>query len=152
MHGARVLGGAEVLVGDTDGEIGIAALAEVRSGERVPEGILELRIVVDPRAGLAPELISGNLQAVRSSVEDGDRPSASITGTDFTFEPLPGPEGSDTQTTVKNAAFGFAPEFRVGRSSGHFDVLGIEFDAIYGETADYEFTSEPAEGAAPGRG
>jgi hypothetical protein len=86
------------------------------------------------------------------SFSDGDRPSASITGTDFTFEPLPGPEGSDSQTTVKNAAFGFAPEFRVGRSSGHFDVLGIEFDAIYGETADYEFASEMAEGAAPGRG
>jgi hypothetical protein len=86
------------------------------------------------------------------SFSDGDRPRGSIKGTDFGFEPLPGPEGSNTQTTVKNAAFGFAPEFRVGRSSGHFNVHGIEFDAIYGETADYEFASEMEEGAPAGRG
>ena len=53
---------------------------------------------------------------------------------------------------MKNAAFGFAPEFRVGRSSGHTDVFGIEFDAVYAESADYEFASEMAEGAATGRG
>jgi hypothetical protein len=88
----------------------------------------------------------------RVAFSDGDRPSGSVGGTDFSFEPLPGPEGSDAQTTVKNAAFGFAPEFRVGRTSGHFNVHGIEFDAVYGETADYEFASEMAEGAAPGRG
>jgi hypothetical protein len=65
---------------------------------------------------------------------------------------VPGPEGSGTQTTVKNAPFGFAPEFRVGKSSGHSDVFDIEFDAVYAETADYEFSSEQAEGAATGRG
>jgi hypothetical protein len=86
------------------------------------------------------------------SFSDGDRPTGSVAGTDFTFEPLPGPEGSDSETTVRNAAFGFAPEFRVGKSSGHFNVHGIEFDAIYGETADYEFASEMEEGAAKGRG
>jgi len=83
---------------------------------------------------------------------DGDRPSASVSGVDFAFEPLPGPEGSGAQTTVSNAAFGFAPEYRIGKSSGHFNVMGQEFDAIYGETADYEFASEMAEGAAVGRG
>jgi hypothetical protein len=86
------------------------------------------------------------------SFSDGDRPTGSVAGVDFTFEPLPGPEGSDSETTVRNAAFGFAPEFRVGKSSGHFNVHGIEFDAIYGETADYEFASEMEEGAAKGRG
>jgi hypothetical protein len=86
------------------------------------------------------------------SFSNGDRPTGSVTGVDFTFEPLAGPEGSNTQTTVKNAAFGFAEEFRVGRSSGHFNVQGIEFDAIYGETADYEFASEMEEGAVRGRG
>ena len=30
----------------------------------------------------------------------------------------PGPEGSD-QTTVKNATFGFAPEYRIGKAPGH---------------------------------
>lgn len=86
------------------------------------------------------------------SFSDGDRPTASVRGVEFGFEPLPGPEGSGTQTTVRNAAFGFAEEFKVGKSGGHFDSLGIEFDAKYGETADYEFASEAAEGAPTGRG
>ena len=83
---------------------------------------------------------------------DGDSPSASISGADFSFEPLEGPEGSGAQTTVKNAAFGFAPEFRVGKTSGHSDVFGIEYDGVYAETADFEFASEMEEGAATGRG
>jgi hypothetical protein len=93
------------------------------------------------------------LGAERGSVgfSNGDKPTGSVKDASFTFEPLPGPEGSGTQTTVKNAAFGFAPEFRVGRTSGHVNVLGIEFDSIYGETADYEFASEMAEGAVKGR-
>jgi hypothetical protein len=86
------------------------------------------------------------------SFSDGDRPSASVGGHDHTFEPLAGPEGSGTQTTVHNAAFGFAPEFRVGKTSGHVSVMGLDFDAIYAESADYEFASEMAEGAAHGRG
>jgi hypothetical protein len=83
---------------------------------------------------------------------DGDKPSGSIAGAEFTFEPLPGPEGSDAQATVRNAMFGFAPEFRIGRAPSHQSALGIEFDAIYGETADYEFSSELPEGAPRGRG
>jgi hypothetical protein len=83
---------------------------------------------------------------------DGDTPSGSIGDSSVTFEPLAGPEGSNSQTTVRNAAFGFAPEFRVGRAPGKVSALGIEFDAIYGETADYEFSSEIPEGAPAGRG
>jgi hypothetical protein len=86
------------------------------------------------------------------SFSDGDRPSGSIGDSSWTFEPLEGPEGSGAQTTVRNAVFGFAPEFRVGRAPGRLSALGIEFDAIYGETADYEFASEVAEGAPKGRG
>jgi hypothetical protein len=86
------------------------------------------------------------------SFSGGDQPSGSIGDSSLTFEPLPGPEGSNTQTTVKNAMFGFAPEFRIGRAPGRMSALGIEFDAIYGETADYEFSSEPPEGAPKGRG
>lgn len=90
----------------------------------------------------------------RASVafSDGDRPSGSIGDSNWTFEPLAGPEGTGSETTVRNAVFGFAPEFRVGRAPGHLGALGIEFDAIYGETADYEFASEMAEGAPGGRG
>jgi hypothetical protein len=101
-------------------------------------------------AALTEEWLGMERAAVTFS--DGDRPTGSIGGSRWTFEPLAGPEGSDAQTTVKNAAFGFAEEFRVGRAPGHISALGIEFDAIYGETADYEFASEMAEGAAPGRG
>jgi len=86
------------------------------------------------------------------SFSDGDRPSASIGESNFTFEPLEGPPGSGTQATVKNAMFGFAPEFRIGRAPGKMAELGIEADSIYGETADYEFASEMSEGAPTGRG
>jgi hypothetical protein len=94
------------------------------------------------------------LGAERGSVtfSDGDKPSGSIAGSEFTFEPLPGPEGSGAQATVHNAMFGFAPEFRIGRAPSHQSVLGVEFDAVYGETADYEFASEPVEGTPRGRG
>jgi hypothetical protein len=82
---------------------------------------------------------------------DGDRPSASI-GDQWscTFEPLEGPGGSET--TVRNAMFGFAPEFRIGKGSGNNSGLfGLDFDGVYGETADYEFASEMAEEAPKGR-
>jgi hypothetical protein len=101
-------------------------------------------------AGLTDEWLGMERAAVTFS--DGDRPSASIGNSSWTFEPLAGPEGGGTQTAVKNAAFGFANEYRVGRAPGKMSALGIEFDAIYGETADYEFASEQPEGAAPGRG
>jgi hypothetical protein len=101
-------------------------------------------------AALTDEWLGMERAAVTFS--DGDKPSGSIGDSSWTFGPLAGPEGSDTQTTVKNAVFGFAPEFRVGRAPGKMSALGIEFDAIYGETADYEFASEMAEGAPKGRG
>jgi len=82
---------------------------------------------------------------------NGDTPSATVNDSSCAFEPLAGPEGSGTQTTVKNAAYGFAQEFRVGRAPGKVDVMGIDFDGVYGETADYEFASEQEEGAPVGR-
>ncbi len=89
----------------------------------------------------------------RASVEfsDGDRPSGSVGDLSFTFEPLAGPEGSGAQTTVRNAAFGFAPEFRVGKAPTSSSWFGLDFEGVYGETADYEFASEMAEGAPKGR-
>jgi hypothetical protein len=101
-------------------------------------------------AALTDEWLGMERAAV--SFSNGDKPSASIGDSSTTFEPLEGPPGSDAQATVRNAMFGFAPEFRIGRAPGKMSNLGIEFDAIYGETADYEFSSEMAEGAAQGRG
>jgi hypothetical protein len=79
----------------------------------------------------------------------GDRPSFELGDASVTFEPLEAPDG--THTTVKGAAFGFAPEFRIGRGKGHVSALGVEYDGDYAETADFEFSSEPAEGAPKAR-
>jgi hypothetical protein len=92
------------------------------------------------------------LERAPVSFSDGDRPSGSIGDSNWTFEPLQGPQGSGAQTTVRSAAFGFAEEYRVGNAPGRISALGIEFDAVYGETADYQFASEMPEGAASGRG
>lgn len=81
---------------------------------------------------------------------DGDTPSASVAGhTNLAFESLPGPGGG--VTTVKNAMFGFAPEFLIGKGKGSSDLFGLDFEAVYGETADFTFASEMAEGAPRGR-
>jgi hypothetical protein len=91
------------------------------------------------------------LGAERGAVEfsGGEQPTFSIGEASVTFEPLVAPDGS--HTTVKGAAFGFAPEFRIGRGPGHVSALGVEFDGQYAETADYEFSSEQPEGAPRGR-
>lgn len=88
----------------------------------------------------------------RASVtySDGDAPSASVGGrVSYTFESLPGPGGG--VTTVKNAMFGFAPEFRIGKAQVHSDLFGLDFDGVYGEAADFSFASEMAENAPKGR-
>jgi hypothetical protein len=50
------------------------------------------------------------------SFSGGDKPSGNVGDATITFEPLDGPAGG--HTTVKNAMFGFAPEYRVGRAPG----------------------------------
>ena len=101
-------------------------------------------------AGLTDEWLG--MERAPVSFSDGDRPSGSIGASSFTFEPLDGPPGSGTHTSVSDAMFGFAQEYRIGRAPGKMSNHGIEFDAIYGETADYEFASEQAEGEPVGRG
>ncbi|MGW9413072.1 DUF1326 domain-containing protein [Arthrobacter cupressi] len=84
------------------------------------------------------------------SFSDGTTPSASVEGSvSFTFEPLPGTDGG--VTTVKNAMYGFAPEFMIGRSPTKSTLFGIDFDGVYGESAEFSFASEMPEGAARGR-
>lgn len=74
---------------------------------------------------------------------DGSAPRASIAGRgELAFEPLVGPDGS-TPTTIRNALFGFAPEFTVGKGSGTATGFGGEsYEQVYAETAEYEYTSE----------
>ena len=66
--------------------------------------------------------------------------SGSFGGTSFTYEPLRGQDGN--ATTVKNAAFGFAPEFEIGSASGQIDIFGHSTSASYGEAADFDWGSE----------
>jgi hypothetical protein len=58
----------------------------------------------------------------------------------FTYAPLRGVDGNPT--TMKNASFGFAPEFEIGTSAGRVEVFGYSFEASYGETADIDWGSE----------
>jgi hypothetical protein len=72
-----------------------------------------------------------------------DEKSGSVSGVgDFQFEPFTGPDGSPT--TVKGAMFGFAPEFKVGKGSGRAQILGEAAELSYGESADFEFSTEAA--------
>ncbi len=89
------------------------------------------------------------VERAKVSFSNGDKPTGTVGDVSFTFEPLDGPMGG--HTTVKNAMFGFAPEFRVGHAPGHSDWFGLDFDGVYGETADYEFASEMPEDAPRGR-
>ena len=73
------------------------------------------------------------------SFSDGEEPSAKIGDTAVTFEAFKGPDGKPT--TASNAAFGFAPTFRLGQSSGSSGLFGESFEANYGEAAEFEYTS-----------
>ena len=78
------------------------------------------------------------------SLVDGDKPGLTVEGrSEVTFEAALGLDG--TPTTVKNAMFGFAPEYKVGRTTGHSDAFGLGFDPSYGESAEFMFSSEGAE-------
>ncbi|MEV0174561.1 DUF1326 domain-containing protein [Streptomyces sp. NPDC050803] len=90
------------------------------------------------------------MERAKVSVTDGEKPGCTVEGrTELSYAPLIGPDGSATK--VKNALFGFAPEFEVGTTSGHSDAFGLSYEASYGETADYVFSSEAPEGASRGR-
>ena len=79
----------------------------------------------------------------RITLSGGDSPSGSIEGkTEFSFEPFKGPDGSPT--TVSNAMFGFAPTYKVGKGSGRSEAFGLSFEARYGESAEFEFSTEMA--------
>jgi hypothetical protein len=83
------------------------------------------------------------VERARITVSGGDQPSVTVEGkTEFSFEPFTGPDGSPT--TVSNAMFGFAPAYKIGKASGHSDAFGLSFDASYGESADFEFSTEMA--------
>lgn len=73
------------------------------------------------------------------SFSDGEEPSAEIGDVNVSFEAFRGQDGKPT--TASNAAFGFAPVYTLGKSSGSSGILGQSFEASYGEAADFEYTS-----------
>lgn len=84
------------------------------------------------------------------SLSDGDRPKLSVGGrSELELTALTGPDGKPT--TVKNAMFGFAPEYTLGTSRGESKAFGLSFEGSYGEIGDFVFSSEQAEDAPVGR-
>jgi hypothetical protein len=76
----------------------------------------------------------------RASVAVADG-SVTVSGkSEFTFEPFTGPDGSPT--TVRGAMFGFAPEYKIGKTTGKSDAFGLSFDSSYGESAEFEYSTE----------
>lgn len=75
----------------------------------------------------------------KAKIGYGDTKVSVAGHTDYDFQPFMGSD--ETPTTVKNAPGGFAHEFKIGRSSGKSTAFGINFDANYGEAAEFEFAS-----------
>jgi hypothetical protein len=93
--------------------------------------------------GELAQLITEFIGTERGSVSfsDGETPSAAVADkTAIRFEPKRGLDGSPT--TVKNAVFGFAPEYRIGTSTGRSDAFGLSFNPSYGEHAEFEYSNQ----------
>ena len=88
-------------------------------------------------------LINENLGVERDTITVSNGSASIGSSSQAQFQPFAGPAGG--ATTVKNAPFGFAPEFEVGSTSGNSNRFGLSFDASYGERADFEYSSEGAE-------
>jgi hypothetical protein len=92
-----------------------------------------------PFADFAP-LVAENLGLERAKVSLSADGGSIGEMADYTWEPFHGADGSPT--TVKNGAFGFAPEFAIGRTKGTSTAFGLDFTANYGESAHFTYSSE----------
>jgi hypothetical protein len=159
-HGLLVFGVKEGSLDDTDLS-GVNVAMAYTSPSNISSGNLKLGIVVDDGAsdeqadalgrifkgdegGMFGEfvpLVGEWLGVERAAVtfSDGDQPSAKIGDVDVNFEAYRGADGKPT--TASNAAFGFAPVFTLGKSSGSSGLFGESFEANYGEAAEFEYTS-----------
>lgn len=118
-----------VVVDDGASDEQAEAIGRILSGE---EG--------GPFGEFAP-LIGENLGLERAAVTVSDGGRASVGElADYSFEAFTGPDGSPT--TVRGAMFGFAPEYRIGKTSGRATGFGLDFEPAYGESAEFEFSTE----------
>ena len=158
-HGLLVFGIRDGHLDDTDLS-GVNVALGYMAPSNISSGDLKLGIVVDEgasdeQANALERIFKGDaggmfgefvplvgewlgVERAPVSFSDGDEPSAKIGDTDVTFEGFNGPDGKPT--TASNAAFGFAPTFRLGKSSGSSGILGQSFEASYGEAAEFEYT------------
>jgi hypothetical protein len=92
-------------------------------------------------------LIGDYVGMERATVDVSDG-SVKVAGrSEWTFEPFTGPDGSPT--VVRGAMFAFAPEYEVGRTTGHSEAFGLEFDSSYGEHAEFVYSTEMPEAVHP---
>jgi hypothetical protein len=159
-HGLIVYGVRDGSLDSTDVS-GVNVVLSYYSPSNLSAGDLRLGLVVDEgasdeQAQALERIFSGKeggvfeqfasltgewLGVERASVSfsDGDEPSAKIGDTDVNFEAFRDADGNLTKE--RNALFGFAPEFTLGKSSGTSGLFGESFDASYGESAEFEYTS-----------
>jgi hypothetical protein len=159
-HGLIVVNIANGSLNDTDLS-GTKAVLGYHSPGKITDGRLRLGLVVDDgasdeqvaalerifsgQAGGMFEAFAGltekwlGVERAAIGFSDGDEPSATVGETQVNFTAFRGEDGN--VTTLRNAVFGFAPEFTLGKSSGRSGVLGESFDANYGEAAQFEWAS-----------
>jgi hypothetical protein len=159
-HGLIVVNIANGSLDDTDLS-GTKAVLSYSAPGKISDGGLRLGLVVDnaasdEQAAALERIFSGQaggvfeafagltdkwLGADRAEIgfSDGEEPSATVGDISVNFTAFRGEDGN--VTTARNAPFGFAPEFTLGKSSGRSGVLGESFDANYGEAAQFEWAS-----------
>jgi hypothetical protein len=81
----------------------------------------------------------------------GKKPSATIGKlSKYEVDPITGPDGGTV--TVKDAPFGFAPEYTIGKANGTSkDAFGMSFVPVYGEYAEFEYADKMGADVPHGR-
>ena len=128
-----------LIVDDGASDDQAAAIERIGSGQ-----------VGGPFAEFMP-LIGEFLGVDRASVTLSADGAGSIGGVgDFSFEPVTGPTGAPVK--VSGAMFAFAPEYELAKTSGSMTTKAGSIDAVYGETSDFDWSSEMAADQPHGRG
>ena len=120
-----------LVVDDTASDQQVEAIEQIFSGEE--GGLL----------GLLGALIGEHKGTERAPIRVSNGSVSIGEMAQFTFEPALGGDGSPT--TVKNAMFGLAPEYQIGKGSGRSTAFDMGYEASYGQSAEFEFSSETAD-------
>jgi hypothetical protein len=80
-------------------------------------------------------------------VERGDlsygMDGGSVDGSRFSYEQLKAQDGSDVQIT--GGPFAFSNPYKIGKTSGSINVLGVSFESSYGESGHFTYTDQSTE-------